>query len=51
MILEDEIKALRERTGASFTNLLKALFQSEGDVLEAEARELATCFYEECEKV
>ncbi|MDR6775683.1 conjugative transfer protein MobI(A/C) [Azospirillum sp. BE72] len=51
MILEDEIKALRERTGASFTDLLRALLQSEGDILEAEARELATRFYEECEEV
>lgn len=51
MTLEDEIKALRERTGASFTDLLRALLQSEGDVVEAEARELATGFYRECERV
>lgn len=51
MTLEDEIKALRERTGANFADLLRALLQSEGDVVEAEARVLATRFYVECERV
>lgn len=50
MTLEDEIKALRERTGASFAELLRALLLSEGDVLETEARGLSSGFYGECER-
>jgi hypothetical protein len=49
--LKDEITALRERSGATFHDLLTALIATEADRVEAEAQELAETFYRESTQV
>ncbi|MCW2241000.1 conjugative transfer protein MobI(A/C) [Azospirillum canadense] len=51
MTLADEIRSLRERTGATFFDVLRALAEDEGQLVQAEAQAVAERFYEEANEI
>lgn len=51
MTLADEIRSLRERTGATFFDVLRALAEDEGQLVQAEAQAVAARFYEEANEI